>query len=568
MTDNELTPDQEGALGEERQGLDQVEEVSDEERTAPALAEEAQGRDQPPDDEKEEGALAEGAQEQEELSDDEKDMAKLKEAICVQKEEIGALRLKLTITVPQTTLDERRGEQFEELKRDALVPGFRKGRAPLELVQKRFGADVGEQLKGQLIGKGYLAAVEKEGLKPLGDPLFWVKVKEERVDEEKRSHKVETEKLLPIGDAVENMVLPKDGPLTFCCEVELKPEFELPELKKIPVKRLLITVSDEDVEKQLKRMQVVRGAFQPVEDGPAALDDLLYADMKMSVDGEVIATEESFTLAARDVRVRGVPLVGFGQAVAGKSLGDTVTIEASVPDDHENIGIRGKTTCFEFVIREIKRLVVPPLDQELLAALGYDSEGELHSAVRSSLEVHLRLGIRQAMRAQVAEYLVDNMKLDIPAGLSQRQTDRSVARRMIEMYQEGLPQAEIEKRMDELRARAHDQAVRDLKLYFILEKIAEERDFQVSEEQINAAIAQIARRSNKRFDRVRDELSKADGLMTLYLQLRDEQVLDALLDGAEITETAVPESVGTATETGDAQNLSEPTATKTDDQPT
>lgn len=476
----------------------------------------------------------------EELSEEEQAMAKLKEAISVEKEEIGPLRLKLTVTVPQDTLDERRGEQFAELKRDALVPGFRKGHAPLRLVEKRFASDVGEQLKTQLIGSGYLAAVEKEELKPLGDPLFWVKVKEERVGEDDKPRKVETEKLLPIDKAVDNMTLPKEGPLTFSCELELKPEFELPELEKIPVKRPAITIDDDDVESELERMCMMRGVFQPVEDGEVEPDDLLYADMKMSVDEELIAREENYELAARDLRVEGVPLVGFGEAVVGKALGDQVTFEAEVPDDHENIDIRGETAQFEFVIREIKRLEVPPIDEDFLATTGFDSEEDLRAATRFSLESQLEATINRGMREQIGQYLVDKTVLEIPEGLSQRQTDRSIARRMIEMYQAGIPEAQVEKEMDELRAKAHDQAVRDLKLFFILEKIAEERDIDVTEEQLNGAIAQIARQSNRRFDRVRDELSKGEGLKTLYLQLRDQQVLEALLEQAEITETEVP----------------------------
>ena len=476
----------------------------------------------------------------EELSEDEQAMAKLKEAISVEKEEIGPLRLKLTVTVPQDTLDERRGDQFAELKRDALVPGFRKGHAPLRLVEKRFATDVGEQLKTQLIGSGYLAAIDKEEIKPLGDPLFWVKVEEERVGEDDKPYKVETEKLLPIDKAVDNMILPKEGPLTFSCELELKPEFELPELEKIPVKRPAVAIDEDDVDSELERMCMMRGVFQPVEEGEVEADDLLYADMKITVDEEVIAREENLEMAARDLRVKGVPLVGFGEAVVGKALGDQVTFEAEIPDDHENIDIHGKTAQFEFVIREVKRLEVPPIDEEFLATTGFDSEKELRAATRSSLESQLDATIKRGMREQIGQYLVDKTVLEIPEGLSQRQTDRSIARRMIEMYQAGIPQAQVEKEMDELRAKAHDQAVRDLKLFFILEKIAEERDIDVTEEQLNGAIAQIARQSNRRFDRVRDELSKGEGLKTLYLQLRDQQVLKALLEEDEITETEGP----------------------------
>ncbi|MCH7945650.1 MAG: hypothetical protein IIC73_06515, partial [Armatimonadetes bacterium] len=295
------------------------------------------------------------AEQEEELSEDEKLQAKLKEAITVTREEIGSLRLKLTVTVPQDAMDERRDEQFAELKRDAQVPGFRKGHAPLALVEKRFGADVGEQLKTQLVSRGYLAAIEKEDINALGDPLFHVMVKEDRVGDDRISRSVETEKLLPLDQALGNISVPKEGPLTFTCEVELKPEFELPELEKIPVKRPSVSIDDDDVESELKRVCMWRGTFEPVEKGTIKADDLLYADMKMSVEGEVIVSEENFDLAARDLRIKGVPLEGFGSAVVGKNVGDTVSVEAPVPDDHENIGIRGKTAQFEFIIREVKR---------------------------------------------------------------------------------------------------------------------------------------------------------------------------------------------------------------------
>jgi trigger factor len=499
------------------------------------LAVDPEGTSEPQDD-----AELEESAEEHELSEEEQAMAKLKEAISVEKEEIGALRLKLTVTIPQETLDERRGDQFAELKREALVPGFRKGHAPLVLVEKRFGSDVGEQLKGELIGSGYQAAVEKEALKPLGDPRLCVRVAEERMSEDGKPAKVEVEKLLPLGEALDHIKLPKEGSFVFSCELELTPEFELPALEKIPVERPVVDIDDDDVDAEVRRLSMFRGSFQPVEEGAVEPDDLLYVDMKMSVDGQQIATEENVDVPARDSRLKDIPLPGFGDAVAGKKLGDTFSFEAPVPDDHEDNDLRGKTAEFEFVVREIKRLVLPPVDEEFLSSLGFDTESELRDAIRQSLTSRLDSVIQRGLREQIGQYLIDNTDLDIPEGLSQRQTDRSVTRRMIEMYQAGLPQAEIDKQMDELRSKAHEQAVRDLKLFFVLEKIAEQREIAVTEEEINGAIAEMARQSNQRFDRVRDNLSKGDGLATLYLQLRDQKVLDALLADAEITEKKRP----------------------------
>lgn len=471
-------------------------------------------------------------------SDHEQIMEKLKESITVEKKEIGSLRIKMTVTVPRETIEERMGEQFAELKRDATVPGFRKGHAPIQLVEKRFATDVGSQLKRELVSSGYLAAVEKEDINALGDPLFWVPVTEEQEGEDQQTKSVETEKLLPIDQALDSLEFPKEGALTFACEIELKPEFELPNLEKIAIKRVKLEVADSDVDAELTRMRMMRGTFNPVDNGQVELDDMMYVDFKMIVDGNVVDSEENFDVAARDMNIRGVQLEGFGEAVKGKKLGEKVTVEGVVPDDHDQIDIREKKVKFELTINEIKRLVVPPFDKAFLESAGFDSEEELKDLVRNRMDSELKGRSRGLMHEQVGDYLLDSTDFELPAGLSQRQVERSISRRRIQLLQAGMPEAEIDKSMDDMRVKARDQVIRDLKLFFILEKIAEDRDITVPEDRINGAIAQIAVRSNKRFDRVRDELSKGDGLTMLYLKIRDEMILDLLIDDADISDAA------------------------------
>jgi len=507
--------------------------------------------------EQDEQAEEQHPEEQAELSEDEKLMAELKEAVSVQKEDLGGLRMKLTVTVPRETIEGRMSKEFSELKREAAIPGFRKGHAPIKLVEKRFATDVGQQLKSQMLGSGYLAAVEKEEIKPLGDPLVWCKIKEERVGEDGKPRSVEVDKLLSLDKALEHVTLPKEGPLTFSCELEVKPAFELPELDKIPVKRPKIVIRETDVDEAIVHMRYRDATFQPVEKGGVELNDMLYVDLKMSIDGEQIMSEENTDIAARPMRIRGIPLPELGEALQGKKMGDSISLEAAVPDDHENAEFHGKKALFEFDIHEIKRLAVPPVDAEFLKDAGFESEAELRKTVRAELDTRLERTIRERMCEQISEYLVEQTKLEIPAGLSQRQTDRSVARRMIELHQRGVPQAEIDRATDEMHAKARDQVGRDLKLYFVIEKIAEARTVNVSEEEMNAAIADIARRSGKRFDRVRDELSKGDGLTTLYLRIRDNKVLEQLLADADVSEGAATVDAETKSETSSAQSPSE-----------
>ena len=473
-----------------------------------------------------------GADEQ--LDDD----AKLKEAIQVETEEVGPLRKKLTITIPRDTIDERMSDQFSELKRDAVVPGFRKGRAPLKLIEKRFGDDVGDELVSKLVGSSYLAAVEKTELKTLGDPLIWARVPEEGQD---GSHSGQpAEKLVTIEKALRVMELPSEGPMTFACEVELRPEFDLPDLEKIPVEKPTVQITDADVSTELDRLRGIRGHYAPVEDAIQD-DDLVVADMTMSVEGKVIKEEKNVAVAARTQRVDNVTL-DLGKALPGKKAGETVSVEGTCDDDDENLEHRGKKATFTFAIQDVKRLELPPLDEEFVGMLGFDSKKELTEHTRADLEARLSSVIQRGMRGQIGKYLLENTKLEVPSGLSHRQTDRLVARRMVDMYRHGIPESTIEKQADELRARVGEETVNDLKLFFIMEKIAEKMEIDVADDELNGAIAMIAQHQNKRFDRVRDELAKNQRLTALYLQLRDDKILDALLAGATVTELTPPKT--------------------------
>jgi trigger factor len=179
---------------------------------------------------------------------------------------------------------------------------------------------------------------------------------------------------------------------------------------------------------------------------------------------------------------------------------------------------------------------LPELDEEFAKSFGAESLEELKKWVRSDLESQHEQQVKRQLEEQVRQYLLDNTEFDLPERLSERQAERMMTRRMLDMYQQGMPQAEIEKIMDNLRASAREEAVRDLKLAFIMEKLAEQFDVHVSEEEINARIAGIAQMQGQRFDRVRDELSKRGGLQNLYINIRDEKLIQQLIDKANVTE--------------------------------
>lgn len=457
---------------------------------------------------------------------------KLKEVVDVRVEDLGGLRKKLTVTVPLETITEQLDEQYGQMRNEAVVPGFRKGRAPRRLLEKRFGTEVKSTIVQQMLGSGYLAAVEKADLKVIGDPMIWVKRKD-----------AEGEELADIQKALDIIKLTENEPLSFACEVEIRPEFEMPSIEGIPLEKPVLTVSDKDVEEQFNRFRMTRGTYEVLhEDAAVEANDVLYVDIKMTSEGTVLKQQDMLKMAARGQVIDGVPLEKLGETLAGAKAGETRTTEGQISDDYVKAEFRGKQASFEFRIREIQRLKLPEMTEEFFKGMGFEGETDFREYIRKDLESRLGEQVRHAMAGQVYKYLEDKTSFELPPRLSERQADRVLIRHMVELYRQGIPPAEVEKRIDEIKTSSRELAAREMKRAFIMEKLAEQfEDIEVSEGEINNLIATIAYRQGRRFDRVRDELAKEGGLTNLYLQIRDEKLIGRLIEKAQVTEKA-PES--------------------------
>jgi len=458
---------------------------------------------------------------------------RLKNEVVVQMADAGVLRKLLKITVPRGTIQAELDKDYQEIITEAVVPGFRRGRAPRRLVEKRFGNEIGEQVVTRLVSNAFLAATERENLKVIGDPSFRVAVKDRKAAESEA-----TPQLVGLREALAHYKLPDEGDFAFECEVEIKPEFDLPPLERIPVKKRVFQVTDEDVTNEIKRMLAHYANWTPVIDGTVQADDLLICDVRLRFDGREIKKLENSSLAARPQVIEGMVFTDFGKIVAGAKNGDTRTLSGALPDDYELTDLRGKAVSVEVQINEIKRLEYPPLDQAFFDAAGFDSEAAYRDWIKSRMEAELVERVVADQRDQIRQYLLGHTRLDLPEGLSLRQTARAITRMVVDMQRRGVPDAVLAKYADELRTSAKEKAINDLKLTFILDKIAEQMDLDVSEEEVNSAIAEIARGYNRRFDRVRDDLVRSGGLESLYINLREEKCIDALLAQAEVSEVS------------------------------
>lgn len=457
-------------------------------------------------------------------------LEELKKSISVDVSDAGVLRKALRIRVPGKVISDFLSHNIDELRADAIVPGFRKGRAPRQLVVKRFGPEVRDSLKTLVIGQSYAAALENQKLETLGDPLIEIAGKDG------------SRKLMQPDEAIPEMKLPESGDFEYVCEVEIRPTFELPPLKGIEVKRPAVKITDADVDTHILNQRRIRGRYELLTDeGASESDDQVIADVTLKCDGQTVKHEDNVQLGVRPTRLDGIPLENLGEVLKGVKSGESRTVACTISDDYERADLRGKAGEFLIAVHEVKRLVPLPIDTFVQQG-GHESEQELRTLVRDDLEAELDRVLDRAMRDQVLRYLLDRTPLELPEKLSARQTDRAIMRRVIELQQQGVPMADIEARIDQLRTIARNEATTELKLQFVLDKIAEEFKVEVTDEEVNDAIARIARRYGRRFDRVRDQLQQQGTLSMLSEQIRHEKVIDVLLRDANVVEAAGPES--------------------------
>ncbi len=427
----------------------------------------------------------------------------------VAVEDAGTLKKKVTVTVPAAKIAAKREEMFGELSTSAQVPGFRIGRAPRRLLEKRFGKEVQRDVRNAILGDSLGKAIEKSELKVLGEPDLDL-------------------------DAIE---LPESGDLSYGFEVEVAPEFDLPELKGIPVNKPALEVTDARVDDAIERVRLSHARYEDT-DAAAEAHDVVVVAAKITGEG-IEETATTVTLRVAPGQVEGLPMMDLGEKLTGKKAGESVELSVKVPDVHPNESWQGKQAKVDMTINQVRRRVLPEIDDEYAKAMGYESLAELREGMKARMGAQVNMEIRRAMRQQVDEYLVANTNFELPEGVAKRHAARLLQRRYVDLLQTGLPKDQVEERMTQIQASVADEANRDLKLSFILGKIADERKIEVVDEEINAQVAYMAQQYGQRPERMRHQIEADGTLDQVAMSIRESKVVEQLLTDAAVTEAAV-----------------------------
>lgn len=428
----------------------------------------------------------------------------------VTVEQAGPCKKKVIVEIPQETIKDATNEQYETLRKEAIVPGFRKGRAPRRLLEKRFGKETSEQIKLKLLADASESAIKDNELDILG---------EADID-------------------FENIELPTDGVLKFDFEVEVRPEFDLPELDGIAVNKTKLEVTDDQIDREIEQLCKWSGVWTPRKDGEVELDDQIIAGAVLKV--EEVEEEEKLNNIEIHVRPNGfvgaVPVEGLDELLIGAEAGDTRQTTVEVPKTYFREEYRGKKVDVRITIEDIKWLKPAELNQDFLNRYGVEDGGELREKVRDTLQDRSERQSRAEMTDQIYKYLLDKTDFDLPLDVVAEQSQTLLRRQSANLLMRGLSREQIEQQMDQLRAGSEQQVKEQLKTFFIMDKVAEKLEVEVSEEEINGHIAQLAIQRGQRPERMREEMARDGSLAQFGLQVRENKCIAKLLESAKITE--------------------------------
>ena len=422
----------------------------------------------------------------------------------IEVEKPSACERHVIVKIPREDIERYYDKAFSEMMGSAAVPGFRPGRAPRKLIEHRFRKDVADQVKGSLLMDSMAQITEDEKFAAISEPEFD-----------------------PL--AVE---LPEEGPMTFEFDLEVRPEFDLPQWKGLNVERPIREFSEADVDKRLEIILANRGQLVPFE-GAAAPGDYVSCNLTFKNGEETISSSKEEVIRLKPVlSFRDGKIEKFDKQMKGIKAGETRQLDAKLTQDAPNEALRGKTVTAVFEVLEVKQLKVPELNAEFLGSLGFDTVEELRDMVRKGLENQLHYQQQQAARKQITAALTASASWELPPDLLRRQSGRELERAVLELQRNGFSESEIRAHENDLRQNSAASTAKALKEHFILERIAEEEKIDAEPDDYEHEIQQIADQTGESVRRVQARIDKGSLTDALRNQIIERKVIDLVLKHA------------------------------------
>ncbi|MGL4594728.1 MAG: trigger factor [Thermoguttaceae bacterium] len=424
---------------------------------------------------------------------------------------VSACERRIKLTVPLPEVERYFAREFDDLERTAYVPGFRVGKSPRKLVERRFRKEVSERVKGALVVDALDIVNNHSDLTPISEPDF----------------------------DYPSLVLAEGTPFVFEFAIEVRPEFDLPEWRGLKIEKPVRDFTKEDVDKAIDRILATYAALEP-SDEPAKPDDYLEVKLSFFSGDELLSPSSEETIRIRPkLSFHDGSIEGFDKLMTGVKAGDIIKTTTKLTDDAANPEYRGKEVEAQFEVLAVKKLVAPTLTDSFLEKLGgYKTEGDFRDAVLDILKRQLDHEQRRRVRRQITELLTVSAQWELPPGLLKKQSERELRRAIMELQRSGFSQEAVQSQLNFILQNSKTETARALKEHFILEKVAEVEKIEETQEDYDVEIALIAAQSGTTPRRVRAQIEKSNEMDILRNQIIERKVIDLICNSAQFTEVS------------------------------
>lgn len=428
----------------------------------------------------------------------------------VRVEDAGGCRKVLHIEVPEDAVSPEYRGVLKEYSHAARIPGFRKGKAPENVVEKRYEAEIHQDTKDRLVPRAYREALDSRGIRPVA--------------------------IIEVSD----VELEKGRGLTFKATVDVAPDFKLPRYRKIALRGEKHDVADKDVEDALQRTRERFGRFEDVEGREVREGDLVNVDYSGTIDGSPVSD------IAPDCRgigggtdfwaLAGDPefLPGFAKGIAGAAIGDVKTMDVVFSHDYHVASVAGRNAVYEFTVKALRERRIPELDEEFLKRMGAESVEDLRQKIREELETAGETAEKERLKGEIARHLLGKTRFDSPQSLVEQKTN-AIARDIVQrMAMQGGTREQIEARRDDILNTAQQSSADRVKLGYILDRIADEEGIETSGEDLDERLNGMAARYGVTVERLRAEMEQREAMDGIKSEVRAAKTLDFLLENAKV----------------------------------
>jgi trigger factor len=426
----------------------------------------------------------------------------------VTVENVSSVKKIMNVEIPEETVVHELNDAYKQIKKTAKIKGFRTGKAPRSVLERLFKKDVHNDVSSKLIQDSFIEAIKEADLDIVAKP---------EID--------------PPG-------LDEKGPYKYAAKVEIKPKIEDIDFKNLTLKKVLYHVTDEEMDAQLKMLQKNLAKQNPIaKDRGVRENDFVLIDYQGFKDGKPFAETQKTENHTMKIGA-GHILKEFDDQLIGMKMGDTREIKLKFPEDYHNSKLAGQEISFQVMLHEIREEVLPEINDEFAKNFGqYETLDDLKDAITKNIDEGYAKRAEQEMNEQIFNSLIAKTEFELPDSMVDHELERIIeeVERTLAYHNKSMEDQGMTK--ESLLEKHRELAENKVRRHLILDKIVEQENMTLSDEELENAFEEMAKGFNQPAEAIKKYYSQSEDNLEFFKQtLLEKQAIELIIKNSTIEE--------------------------------